>query len=63
MSGREMRNRFRIEYQEVDDVHASVAQAQAAGATILVAPVERPFGKFAWVQTADGSAVGYWSKK
>jgi predicted enzyme related to lactoylglutathione lyase len=50
-------------YVQVDDLHASLKQAEALGGKTLVPPVEIPAGSFAWFADPDGNAIGLWKPK
>ncbi len=51
---------YTIFYVEVDDLQASLDQAQKLGAKTLVPPTPIPTGTFAWMQDPEGNTVGLW---
>jgi uncharacterized protein len=50
-------------YVDVEDVAASLKQAEALGGKTLVPPMDIPTGTFAWMQDPEGNAVGLWKPK
>jgi predicted enzyme related to lactoylglutathione lyase len=47
-------------YVEVDDVEASLQQAQQLGGKRVVGPVKIPGGIFGWMADPEGTIIGLW---
>ena len=54
---------YTIFYVDVDDVAASLHQAESLGGKTLVPPIDIPTGTFAWMQDPEGNTVGLWKTK
>jgi predicted enzyme related to lactoylglutathione lyase len=54
---------YTIFYVDVEDVAASLKQAEALGGKTLVPPMDIPTGTFAWMQDPEGNTVGLWKPK
>src|SRR5580704_6688790 len=50
-------------YVDVEDVAASLKQAEALGGKTLVPAMDIPTGTFAWMQDPEGNTVGLWKPK
>ena len=50
-----------VVYAQVDDLNATIAQAEKLGGKKLVPPTEVPnLGHFAWITDPEGNTVGLW---
>jgi predicted enzyme related to lactoylglutathione lyase len=50
-----------VVYAQVDDLKATIAQAEKLGGKALVPPTEIPnLGSFAWISDPEGNTVGLW---
>jgi len=48
-------------YVQVDDLAATLAEAEELGGTILIPPTEVPdAGAFAWMKDPEGNMIGLW---
>jgi predicted enzyme related to lactoylglutathione lyase len=54
---------YTIFYVDVEDVAASLKQAEALGGKTLVPAMDIPTGTFAWMQDPEGNTVGLWKPK
>jgi uncharacterized protein len=54
---------YTIFYVGVDDVAASLKQAEMLGGKTIVPPVNIPTGTFAWMQDPAGNTVGLWKAR
>src|SRR5437016_6407418 len=52
---------YTLFYVQVDDIAASLAQAESLGGKTVVPKVDIPgYGAFAWFSDPDGNTVGLW---